>query len=72
MRDDDGNGVPDLYAIALDGNPDGDANTQDYLFTATATGNQFDDEDCREFSINQLGVKAAEDSSGNDQTARCW
>lgn len=66
----DGNGSPDNYTITLA--DDGDASTQDYVFTATATGSQSGDTDCNTFTINQLGVKAAENSSGTDQTERCW
>jgi type IV pilus assembly protein PilE len=66
----DGNGSADNYNIVLttDGNPA----TQDYLITATAIGTQLGDEDCRTFTINQVGVKTAADSGTNDQTDRCW
>jgi type IV pilus assembly protein PilE len=68
--DHDGDGNFDNYNIALA--TDGDANTQDFVFTATATGSQTSDTDCRTFTINQLGVKTAANSDGDDQTARCW
>ena len=66
----DGNGVPDNYNFVL--TTDGDATTQDYVFTATAAGSQVDDTNCRSFTINQLGEKEARDSGGGDQTERCW
>lgn len=64
----DGNGEPDYYTIEI--GDDGDPTT--FTITATATGSQTADEDCRLFTINQLGVKEAEDSGGNDRTERCW
>jgi type IV pilus assembly protein PilE len=66
----DGNGAPDNYSIGL--STDGDSTTEDYVFTATAIDSQLSDTDCRKFTINQLGVKTAEDSGGTDQTNRCW
>lgn len=39
-----------------------------YTITATAQGGQADDEDCEEFTLNQLGVKTATDGDG----AKCW
>ena len=45
-------------------------------FTATATAiageNQFQDEDCRSFTVDQDGVRTARDSGGADNTAECW
>lgn len=57
-----------------DGDPDGDANTcQTYTLTAIAAAgtSQFNDTDCRSFSINNLGVKTSEDSTGAAATD-CW
>ncbi|MCU7844149.1 MAG: prepilin-type N-terminal cleavage/methylation domain-containing protein [Candidatus Thiodiazotropha sp. (ex Monitilora ramsayi)] len=68
--DHDNDGVPDHYNIVLA--TDGDATTQDYSFTATAIDTQFDDEDCRTYTINQIGVKSAANSSGDDESERCW
>jgi type IV pilus assembly protein PilE len=45
---------------------------QDYVFTATAIGSQLEDTDCRVFTINQVGIKTAEDADSNDETQRCW
>jgi type IV pilus assembly protein PilE len=67
--DHNGDGNPDNYKFVL--TTDGKTATQDYLFTAKAIGTQLSDEDCRTFTINQVGVKAAEDSAG-DPTDRCW
>jgi len=45
-------------------------------FTATATAiageNQFQDTACREFTVDQAGVRTAEDAGGSDNTAECW
>ena len=46
------------------------------LFTATATAvngeNQWQDTDCRSFTVNQAGVRSALDDGGSDNTAECW
>jgi type IV pilus assembly protein PilE len=42
-----------------------------YIITATATGTQLKDTDCRTFTVNQLGQQTATDSSGAATTA-CW
>ena len=63
-----GDGNPDHYTIEI--GDDGDPTT--FTITATATGSQTDDEDCRLFTINQLGVKGARDSNNIDRTQRCW
>lgn len=44
-------------------------------FTLTATPIskvQLKDKDCASFTLNQLGVKAAKNSSGDDSTSKCW
>jgi type IV pilus assembly protein PilE len=45
-------------------------------FTATATAingePQFQDEDCRTFSVDQAGVRTATTAGGGDNTAECW
>lgn len=61
-----GDGNPDHYTIGMV------ATDTTFQFTATATGSQTDDEDCRSFTINQLGVKGARDSNDIDRTQRCW
>jgi type IV pilus assembly protein PilE len=45
-----------------------------YTVTATAIAgqNQFQDTECRTFSVDQAGVKTAQDSGGADNTAECW
>lgn len=45
---------------------------QDFTLTATATGKQSGDTDCKIFKIDQTGDKTALDSGGNDNTANCW
>jgi type IV pilus assembly protein PilE len=46
------------------------------VFTATATAvngeNQWNDTDCRSFTVNQAGVRSALDAGGSDNTAECW
>jgi type IV pilus assembly protein PilE len=66
----DQDGVPDLYNITL--TTDGVANTEDYVFTATAIEAQLADTDCRTLAINQLGLKSAADVDDNDESERCW
>ena len=45
-------------------------------FTATATAingeNQWQDTACRAFTVDQAGVRTAEDDGGSDNTAECW
>jgi type IV pilus assembly protein PilE len=45
-------------------------------FTATATAiagqNQFQDTECRTFTVDQAGVRTASDDGGGDTTAECW
>ncbi|MGD8909736.1 MAG: type IV pilin protein [Chromatiales bacterium] len=66
----DQDGVADHYSFAL--NTDGDATTEDYIFTARAADVQLADTDCVTFTIDQLGRKTAEDDAGNDESERCW
>ena len=40
--------------------------------TAIAGQNQFQDTACRTFSVDQAGVRQADDSGGADNTAECW
>lgn len=58
------------YALAT-----GSANTA-LLFTATATAvngeNQWQDTECRSFTVNQAGVRTALDAGGADNTGECW
>lgn len=45
-------------------------------FTVTATAingeNQWQDEGCRSFTVDQAGVRTADDSGGSDNTDECW
>ncbi len=45
-------------------------------FTVTATAingeNQWQDEACRNFTVDQAGVRTADDSGGSDNTDECW
>jgi type IV pilus assembly protein PilE len=63
------------YDLELAAGPDGDAVGYIATATATADGPQRDDDDCREFSINEQSFRAAETAGGDtsvDITARCW
>lgn len=43
-----------------------------FTITATATGKQIGDTDCREYSIDNTGLRAAEDDGGADTSDTCW
>lgn len=43
-----------------------------FLATATATAGQIDDGPCQTFTVNDLGVRTAENGGGTDTTAQCW
>ncbi len=51
-----------------------DLTSATYTLTATpvAGGRQDSDNDCDRFTLNQLGVRAAFDSSNVDNTNNCW
>lgn len=64
-----------LYDLAVEAGPDGAASG--YIATATASSDasQRNDDDCRVFSIDQSGQRAAakaDGTEGADITARCW
>ncbi|HEY7754504.1 MAG TPA: type IV pilin protein [Steroidobacteraceae bacterium] len=40
--------------------------------TATAGGNQFQDTDCRTFTVTNAGVRTAANAGGADNSAECW
>jgi type IV pilus assembly protein PilE len=40
--------------------------------TAVATEGQFQDTDCRSFTITNAGVRTAENAGGADNSAECW
>lgn len=60
------------YTLSVTTGASGD--TQTYTATATATSGaaQFNDTDCRSFSINQAGTTTALDAGGSDATDACW
>ena len=45
-------------------------------FTVTATAingeNQWQDDECRSFTVDQAGVRTAENAAGTDNTDECW
>jgi type IV pilus assembly protein PilE len=55
--------------IALVGTP-----PSQYTLTAAAVSgkSQFNDSDCRTFTITNTGLKGAKDYSNNDTTDKCW
>ena len=56
----------DYYALTANGN------ATSYTLTATASGPQFDDTDCRTLTVNSVGVKSGVSASGGDTTDICW
>jgi type IV pilus assembly protein PilE len=74
--------VPDDYLIAVTtttapviayggGNCSVTTAATNFTITATATGSQLDDLECRTFTINSLGVRSAKNSDGVS-SPRCW
>ena len=45
-----------------------------YRLTASprAGGGQYEDDKCREFTVDHNGLKAAKDNNGRDNTRECW
>ncbi len=48
------------------------SNATSYALTATASGPQLDDADCRTMSVNSVGIRSSTDKSGGDSTDVCW
>lgn len=61
-----------FYELAIEPHEDGLA----VGYTATATvvdgEDQADDTDCAVFSVNEQGVRGAENGEGDDNTETCW
>ncbi len=53
---------------------DSDDTATEFVATATAINgeNQWQDTDCRTFTVDQAGVRTAADDGGTDNTAECW
>ena len=53
---------------------DSDDTATEFVATATAVNgeNQWQDTDCRTFTVDQAGVRTAADDGGTDNTAECW
>jgi Tfp pilus assembly protein PilE len=65
----------EFYDLSVEEGADGA--TTGYVVTATASagGAQRDDDDCRVFTIDQSGLRGAQDAGGSESaeiTARCW
>ena len=56
------------YQIAINPAPSGLL----YSATATAIGNQLDDDGCRSFTVTTTGALTALDKDSNDSSADCW
>ena len=50
----------------------GDTLNFSVTIAADAGDNQFQDTDCRKFTVTDRGVRTAEDAGGADNTAECW
>jgi type IV pilus assembly protein PilE len=59
------------YALDTDAAADP---TLGFLARATAVEgeNQWQDDECREFTVDQAGLRRAEDAGGADNTEECW
>lgn len=63
------------YQLAITFSVSGGACSDDnncFTATATAIGSQLEDENCRVFSMDNLGVKQATNAGGDDNTEQCW
>lgn len=60
------------YDLSLE-TPDPDRPTVlSFRATATAREGQTADSPCQTFTVNELGVRTAENGGGTDTTAQCW
>lgn len=57
------------YALAIER---ADASVFRIVATPLENGGQRDDNDCKQFSIEESGLRQSRDSAGNDSTSRCW
>ncbi len=57
------------YALTIER---ADASVFRIVATPLESGGQRDDMDCRQFSIEESGLRQSLDSAGNDSTNRCW
>lgn len=60
------------YQLSLVSPDPGRAGVVSFLATATATAGQTDDGLCQAFTVNDLGVRTAENGGGTDTTTQCW
>ena len=56
----------DYYVLTANGN------ATFYTLTATASGPQIKDTDCRTLTSNSVSIKSATGASGQDSTDECW
>ena len=59
------------YTLAI-GPPAPTATSYTILATAAAGGNQYQDEACRTFRVNERGIHTAATAAAADNTATCW
>ena len=57
------------YGLAIDA---ADATSFSVSATAVNGENQYQDTECRTFTVDQAGVRTAEDAGGADNTDECW
>ena len=62
------------YTLEITEPTDVDDATDGFAVSATAAsgGQQFNDTDCREFQIDDRGVRTAINADGDDTTTTCW
>ncbi|MBX2858999.1 MAG: type IV pilin protein [Cellvibrionaceae bacterium] len=63
------------YVLAVDTTASGTgcgADGECFKVSATATGTQAGDSNCRSFTLNNIGLKGASNDNGSDTTASCW
>jgi type IV pilus assembly protein PilE len=62
------------YTLAITQPTDVDLATEGFTVTATAAagGQQINDTDCREFQVDDRGVRTASDADDEDSTDQCW
>ena len=58
------------YSVAISAGGAGIANS--YSITATHTGTQVADTDCKTFTITSAGVRSSKNTAAGDSTAECW
>jgi type IV pilus assembly protein PilE len=66
LNQQDANSANDHYTLTAT------ANGTSFTLTATAVGNQANDEQCKTFTLDNAGVRTATNAGGGDTTEACW